>query len=89
MPFLDWKKDRIFGLKLYFFPRFRSLCDTQTYEQPFKRSKLEVKGKFVQKPVQIEQPEPEINNIENGEKTKDKKRKRKRKNKNKNKLSGV
>ena len=24
MQFLDWTKDRIFGLKLYFFPRFRS-----------------------------------------------------------------
>ena len=27
MQFLDWKKDKIFGLKLNFFPRFRSLCE--------------------------------------------------------------
>jgi len=61
--------------------------DNETYEQPFKRSKLEVKGKFIQKPVQIEPKESlQTNNIEN-EKTKDKKRKRKRKNKNKNKLN--
>ena len=61
--------------------------DNETYEQPFKRSKLEVKGKFIQKPVQIEPKESlQTNNIEN-EITKDKKRKRKRKNKNKNKLN--
>ena len=61
--------------------------DNETYEQPFKRSKLEVKGKFIQKPVQIEPQESlQTNNIEN-EKTKEKKRKRKRKNKNKNKLN--
>merc|ERR1739848_813322 len=50
--------------------------DNETYEQPFKRSKLEVKGKFIQKPVQIEPKDSLQTNIEN-EITKDKKRKRK------------
>ena len=34
------KKDRIFGLKLYFFPRFRSLCNftnTTEYQQSFQK----------------------------------------------------
>ena len=42
MQFLDFKKDKIFGLKLYFFPRFRSLCGVGVEDEVKLRRKSNV-----------------------------------------------
>ena len=41
MQFLDWKKGKIFGLKLYFFSCFRSMCDGDI-EDPENQFKFKV-----------------------------------------------